>query len=165
MYRNVGNLFYRDKIFYADDYDFFLRLLTEKKKLSNLEYVVTKYRVHKKCSSKLNSAKMYLFAQKAREFYFQRLKYGRDEYSKFNPEEILNINVGTSSNEEVLIWEIDSSFRLNDFKRVRRFCRRYFKVHGILNKICFYYFISFTGKKFVNRLRKVILFLLPGKNL
>jgi len=156
MYRNNENLFYRDKILYADDYDFYLRLLTDNKKLININELLIHYRIHEKGSSFSNAAKLSLFGEKAREFYHQRLKYGKDDYDKFDPNEILNFDVDKSIDKVALEKEIRSSFKVNDFKRVRLFYKKYFKHHGIiLNKIFIYYVLSFTGEKFIELLRKV----------
>lgn len=96
-----------------------------------------------------------MFAEKAREFYFQRIKYGKDKYEEFNPKEILDLDIENSTNKTVLRSEIVASFKLNDFKRTRKFCKKYFKYYGIFNKFLIYYLLSFTGKGFVNFLRKL----------
>jgi len=156
MYRNKRGLFYREKLPYADDYDFYLRLLSENKKLANISKILILYRKHQFASSRSNFTKMELFAQKAREFYFQRLKYGKDEYNKFNPNEILNLNIEKTKNKRVLELEIKASFKINNFKRTKKFCRKYFKNYGIFNKFFIYYLLSFTNKRFINFLKKII---------
>ncbi len=155
MFRNEGFL-YREKFYYSQDYDFYLEMLSEEKRLVNISDFLIKYRMSSEAVSFSQRAKQKLFANKAKEFYRQRLKYGKDEYDKFNPNEILNIDVEKSTDKIVLESEIKAGFKLNNFKKVRKFCKKYFKHHGFLNKILIYYLMSFTGKKTVNLARKII---------
>jgi len=89
-------------------------------------------------------------------FESERLKYKKDEYDKFNPNEILKINVKKSTDKMVLVSEIKANFQLNDFKKVRKFCKKYFKHYGLLNKYIIYYILSFIGEKSINIVRKII---------
>ena len=52
---------------------------------------------------------MELFAQKAKEFYFQRLNYGKDGYGKFDSNDILNIG---SMSGMGMLWEITTEGNL-----------------------------------------------------
>jgi glycosyltransferase involved in cell wall biosynthesis len=155
MFRNEGFL-YREKFVYAQDYDFYLLLLSKNKNLSNIAEPLNKYRINDGAISWANKGKQKLFANKAKEFYHQRLKYGKDEYDNFNPNEILNINVENTDNKVILESEIKASFKLNNFKRVRVFCKKYFKRYGYLNKWLKYYLGSFLGRRIVNILRRII---------
>jgi glycosyltransferase involved in cell wall biosynthesis len=155
MFRNEGFL-YREKFVYAQDYDFYLLLLSKNKNLSNIAEPLNKYRINDGAISWANKGKQKLFSLKAREFYHQRLKYGKDEYDKFNPNEILDIDVENTDNKVILESEIKASFKLNNFERVRIFCRKYFKNYGFLNKWLKYYLASFLGRRMVNILRRII---------
>jgi glycosyltransferase involved in cell wall biosynthesis len=157
MFRNDGAYFYREKFPYSQDYDLYLRILSDGKKIANIREPLIKYRINPSAASWSKKAKQKLFAEKAKEFYFQRLKHGKDKYGDFNPNEILNINVEKSNDKIVLESEIKVSFKLNNFTRTRRFCVKYFKHYGYLNKILLYYFLSFTGKRYVSLIRKVFL--------
>jgi glycosyltransferase involved in cell wall biosynthesis len=150
MFRNESGNFYRDKFTYAQDYDFYLCLLTRGKRLSNIPEVLIKHRVNSKAISWNNHAKQKLFAKKAKEFYYQRMRFGVDRYDIFNPSEILNINVENSTDKLILTAEINVSFMANDFKRARKFCRKYFQYHGIFNKWIIHYVLSFCGIKIIN---------------
>jgi glycosyltransferase involved in cell wall biosynthesis len=154
-FSNEGFL-YREKFYYSQDYDFYLRMISEAKKLTNTPNLLIKYRMAPEAVSFSQRAKQRLFAEKAKEFYRQRLKYGKDEYDKFNPNEVLDIDVEKSVKKIVLESEIKASFKLNDFKRVKKFCRKYFKNYGVLNKIIIYFLLSFTGRKFINIIRRLI---------
>ena len=80
---------YREKFYYAQDYDLYLTLLTAGKKITNLPQCLIKYRYYRGSLSFKNLKIQKRFAQKAREFYNQRLKWGQDEYHLFNPQTIL----------------------------------------------------------------------------
>ncbi len=90
MFRNDGNSFYRSKFKYSQDYDLYLRLLSEGKKISNIPTVLLKEMLTKDSISFSKTSKQNYFAGKAREFYFQRLKTGEDNYSSFNASGISN---------------------------------------------------------------------------
>lgn len=155
MFRNEGFL-YREKFVYAQDYDFYLSLLLKNKNLSNIAEPLNKYSINDRAISWANKGKQKLFADKAKEFYQQRLKFGKDEYDKFDPNEILNIDVENTNNKVILESEIKASFKLNNFKRVRIFCKKYFKSYGYLNKWLKYYLASFLDRRIINLLRRVI---------
>jgi len=155
MFRNEGFL-YREKFFYAQDYDFYLLLLSKNKNLLNIAEPLNKYRINDGAISWANKGKQKLFANKAKEFYHQRLKHGKDEYDNFDPNEILNIDVENTDNKVILESEIKASFKLNNFERVRVFCKKYFKSYGYLNKWLKYYLASFLGRRIVNILRRII---------
>jgi glycosyltransferase involved in cell wall biosynthesis len=155
MFRNKGKILYREKFPYSQDYDLYLRLLSKGKKISNLSEILIKYRINPRAVSWTKSAKQKLFANKARDFYHQRLKDGKDDYDNFNPYEILNLDVENSKDKIVLRQEIIASFKLRNFKKTRKICRKYFKYHGILNKIFFYYLLSLTNSKFIKFLQKI----------
>jgi len=155
MFRNEKKNFYREKFRYAQDYDFYLCLLTKKKRLTNLPNILVKYGLNKNSISFSKKAKQDLLAKKANEFYWQRKKFNKDEYSKFNEKEILNLDIEKSKDKEILISEIKANFKINNFQETRDYCKRYFKYNGFFNKILFYYFASFFGKKTINFLRRI----------
>ena len=86
-------------MWYVEDYDLYLRLITKRKNIFNLPSKLIYYRVRENSICKSNSGKQKLFAEKAREFYHQRLKYGKDEYDSFDPNDILNIDVEKTTNK------------------------------------------------------------------
>jgi|GEM_PF-3744105 len=147
MFRNQTSYFYRDKFIYAQDYDYYLNLLTNGEKLNNVFKPLIKYRINPQGITCKKLTKQKLFAEKAREFYFQRLISGVDEYSLFEPNDILNIDVSKSKNKIVLESEIELGLRLNNFSKVKKLSKIYFQNYGLLNKITFYYLASFLGQK------------------
>ncbi len=155
MFRNE-KIYYREKIYYSEDYDFYLFLISKNKLIANIKDPLIYYRVLETSVSRKNTVQQTLFVEKTKEFHYQRLKYGMDRYDLFDPNEILSIDIEKTTNKTILEIEIKASFRLNDFSRVRRFCWKYFKTHGFFNKIMIYFMLSFTGKKFINMVRKII---------
>jgi len=155
MFRNK-NYLYREKFIYAQDYDLYLNLISRNKNLSNLPEPLIKYRINPNAISWSKKGKQRLFHDKAIEFYNQKLKYGRDYYERFNPQKIIDIDIERTTNPTLLKQEIYASFKINDFKKVKKFCKKYFRSKKYFDKILIYYFLSFTGKKFVNLIRKII---------
>lgn len=156
MFRNEKRWFYREKYRYAHDYDLFLNLLSKGKRMINIPDILIKYRYHSQSITLSKKGKQRLFMEKAREFHLQRVKYGKDKYDNFDPDEILNIEPSKSTNNLVLICEMEANFKLNNFKKTRKILRRYFKYHGFFNKYICYYFATFLGKGIVNKIRKVV---------
>ena len=142
MFRNEENNFYREKFLYTQDYDFYLILLSNGKDLDNIKNPFIKYRINPDGISWVKKSKQKLFEIKAREFYNQRLKYGKDEYDYFDPNKIVSIDVEKSTDKIVLGAEIEASIQLNDSKRIRKFCQKYFKYYGFINKFFYYYLLS-----------------------
>lgn len=82
-------MLYREKFQYAQDYDFFLRLLTQKKIITNLAAYLIQYRYQPQSLTLTHYQKQLLFARQAKKFYQQREKYRYDNYDAFNAEELL----------------------------------------------------------------------------
>lgn len=156
MFRNDW-FFYRDKFTYTQDYDLYLYLISKWKKLINLHNKLIKYRINSNSISWSKNSKQRLFNEKAKEFYFQRKNTWKDNYENFEPNEILDIDIENSSNKIVIEGEIIASFKLNHFKRTRKFCKKYFKHYWFLNIYFIYYILSFTNKKVINFIRKIVL--------
>jgi glycosyltransferase involved in cell wall biosynthesis len=155
MFRNETKIRYREKIYYAQDVDFFLQLLSENKVLTNLPDVLFHYRVHNTQTSMEKRNKQLLFYKKAIDFYNQRIKFGKDKYNQFNPKEILTINPKITKNKEVIETEIFYNFHKQNFKEVKLYSKKYFKLFGYFNKINIYYLISFLPKSVINLILKL----------
>jgi len=57
--------------------------------------------------------------KKQRSFINKRIKYAKDEYDKFNPKDILSLDVETSNNKIVLEGEIDSCYQYNNKPKLK----------------------------------------------
>jgi glycosyltransferase involved in cell wall biosynthesis len=155
MFKNEG-FTYRENFVYSQDYDFYLILLSNHKKITNLVEPLIKYRISTNAISWSKKSAQNNFALRAKEFYHQRLVHGKDDYEHFNPDEILSIDVDGSTDEMILRAEIEAKFKLNEFNDVKSICTKYFKHYGFVNRITVYYLLSFMGKDIVNTLRCII---------
>ncbi|MFA5014469.1 MAG: glycosyltransferase family 2 protein [Actinomycetota bacterium] len=80
IFRNNGEADYRGKFKYSQDYDFYLNLLSKKFILGNTEEVLLKERVIPSSITYARKNEQEFFRNRARQFYFERIKYGRDSY-------------------------------------------------------------------------------------
>jgi glycosyltransferase involved in cell wall biosynthesis len=165
MFRNNKKHFYRDKMWYTEDYDFYLNCITAGEKLENIPQVLLKYRRNAASISLTNRGKQKLFGMKAKEFYLQRLQNGKDEYESFDADEILNMDLEQSCIPIVLKSEIKVSFAVNDLIKTRRLLSKYFKTHGYFRSptLFVYYVATYMNvallkkiKKFVKKLVNII---------
>lgn len=84
---------YREKFYYAQDYDFVLRLLSAKRGIENLEDFLVKWR---RSTSAISYAKRFqqdAFAQVARKMYLARARGEDDGYDSFDPSMIMRQTV------------------------------------------------------------------------
>ncbi len=156
MFRNEGDVFYREKFKYAQDYDFYLCLLSRGKQFANLAEFLIKYRVSKTSISIEKNAHQRLFTQKANSLYHERVKYEKDTYAAFNANAILNLNSKKSTNKIALQSEIYSALKFFNEKLIRQKIKKYFKIYGYFNKFLVYYVISYLGKNFYLKTKKTL---------
>lgn len=149
MFRNKTKIRYRAKIFYAQDVDFFLQLLADGKKLTNIKDVLFHYRVHNTQTSMEKRNKQLLFAKKAAQFYKEKIKTGKDGYNQFNPDEIFKLNAETSNNKDVIASEIFYNFHKQNYKNVIKYSMKYFKLFGYRDRVVIYYLVSHMPKKII----------------
>ncbi len=106
MFRREDNLFYRDKFYACEDFDFHLRLIADGKIIHNLSESLLNYRIlSTSMSRKGNSFIKRLFLEKAKEFYKERMTSGGDSYEDFDDKELLNVlNEDAEISKETLIF-------------------------------------------------------------
>lgn len=116
MFRNHQNIFYRDKFLYCEDYDLYLNLITQGKKLANIDEKLLNYRVlDKSISRRGDSFVRKLMVEKTLYFYKLRKEIGNDSYDEFNNEEVLNINDISFKNKlEELFFALEAAIKLNN---------------------------------------------------
>lgn len=91
FFRNQGYL-YREKMYYTEEYDLYLRMFSDGKKLIHRSDLLFFYRILPDSLSRGNKSLIQaLFKQKAIEFYHQRVQSGKDEYDQFEPDDYLKI--------------------------------------------------------------------------
>ena len=155
MFRNETKIRYREKIFYAQDVDFFLQLFADGKKLTNIKDVLFHYRVHDTQTSMEKRNKQLLFAKKAIDFYTEKVRTGKDSYNKFNPGEIFKLNADTSNDKYVISYEIFYNFHKQDYRNVIKYSKKYFQLFGYKDRVVIYYLISHMPKKVIQAILKL----------
>ncbi|MCK5149960.1 glycosyltransferase [Candidatus Pacearchaeota archaeon] len=151
MFRNTQEFFYREKFKCSEDYDLYLRILSPKKKITNLPEILIKYRIRRNSfvSTKPNQE---FFFQKAKEFYWQREKTGKDYYENLSPP---RTNTEKPNFDKLnLSVKIVAKFQDNQMKESRRNIKKYFKEFGIDKMLILYYLLSFFPNKFILFLKK-----------
>jgi glycosyltransferase involved in cell wall biosynthesis len=119
----VGN-FYREKIRYCEDYDFYLRIMTDNLKMANLPDCLLEYRILEKSMSRQQDKVIKnLFINKAKEFFYERLETGNDNYDLFDPEEYLNIY--TKPTKSLVKKAITVSVKYYDFSGFKKMMNLY----------------------------------------
>ncbi|MFH1171538.1 MAG: glycosyltransferase [bacterium] len=156
MFRNNGTVRYREKIRYVMDYDLYLRLLTERKRLANLPDVLLQYRLVPTSASLLKREQQELFARVSRSFFEERGHTGADSYERFHPDSILSVDPETSTDALVLREHAAGLFRANRFADTRVFCRKYFRSHGWSTYLALLYVGSFLGRRILTLKRKFV---------
>jgi len=94
MFRNIGEIGYRDKFKYSQDYDFYLNLLSKKYILGNTSEVLLKERITPYSITYSRKSGQEFFRNLAKKLYFERIKSGSDSYN------LMNISVNTEKIEE-----------------------------------------------------------------
>jgi len=145
MFRNIPNLLYREKMIHCEDYDFYLRLVTEGRVLKNIDAPLIKYRISPHSISKTKALMQRRQGDKAREFFFQRQKNGFDQYEEFDLEafslETQKLPI------ELFIWpEITSNLSAGKTEEVRSLCKEYLGASFSI-KVIICYLSSFLGSR------------------
>ncbi len=131
MFRKRKGISYREKVFYCEDRDLWLRLVTMGAKMRVLPIVAIKYRVHENSIGSAYTTKQKLFLNKTIEWYFQRKKYGKDNYKSFNPDSILSLK-NESGNKNASIRQIKLAYRSNLSRKLfRKKVVNHWKKYGI----------------------------------
>lgn len=153
MFRNTGEFFYRDKFVCSEDYDLYLRMLSEGKALANINDFLIKYRISKNSFVSTRPHQRFYF-EKAREFYTQREKYGKDEYEKLKhptwPSEKINFNK-LNSRTKIMV-----KFQDGQMRETRKEIKDYFNNYGLEKSFLIYYIVSFFPSKLIKLLRRAI---------
>lgn len=143
MFVNDKKIRYREKILYGQDYDFYLRLLTENKRIDCLSSALIKFRVYPDSESQnLKREKQILFSEKSLEFYRQRTIFGKDEYSKFDPGEISKVDIGRANSQILLDYRIKRLIKTGEIANIDKLFEKYFAIYGRNLQIMILFLIS-----------------------
>jgi len=150
MFLNDKKTSYREKILYSQDYDLYLRLIAENKKISCLRMPLVKFRVYPISSSQnFKRERQILFSEKSREFHRQRVTFGQDEYEKFDPEKLLEIDADIVNSRIMLEYKIRNAIKKEDLKNAEKQFQKYFKIYGKNRQILFLRLMSRSRKRLV----------------
>jgi len=153
MHRNTKEFFYREKFIISDDYDFILRVLSANKKITNIPEFLIKYRINKGSFTFTKKNPDYFF-RKAREFYMQRIKTGKDNYERLNVDKVepKKVNFNKVNSKTIIVVK----FQDNQMKEVREEIRNHYKEYGLDKQLVIYYILSFLPIKIIRFLRERI---------
>ena len=115
MFRKDQNIQYREKFLYCEDYDLYLNLITQGKKLANLNEKLLNYRILANSISRKDDVfTKKLMLEKALYFYQSRKKNGSDFYENFENKEVLEINnINYKNSKSELFFAMDTAIKLN----------------------------------------------------
>ncbi len=151
MFRNE-RVYYREKFVCSEDYDLYLRLLTDNKNMKNLPNVLIKYRIRKDSFVSTMPYQEFYF-RKAKEFYLQRKKDNKDAYENLKPPSSSPNNIDFDKLNQRT--KIIVKFQDNQMKEVRKEIRKYFNKYGFNKRYAMYYLLSFLPFKIIKLLRKI----------
>lgn len=143
MFRNVGYL-YREKILNAEDYDLYLLLLSDMKKINNLSTPLIKYRILKNSLSRKKELQQVLFTEKVKEFYKERVFNGRDSYDFFDQKVYENPNHDEVYSKQVTKTLTSRAFHSKNYQEVNTQALKYFRYYGLSSKVLLFYILSCT---------------------
>jgi glycosyltransferase involved in cell wall biosynthesis len=126
MFRNNGQVEYRDKFEYSQDYDLYLRLISNGKKLVNTERPLIKYRITPNSVTQSNQRRQRYFAKKAKSFFNERKREGEDSYNSFTPKDSFSTSVSDiTARQNYYEAVVISSLRVNNSQIAKKYLRRY----------------------------------------
>ncbi len=158
MFRNDRKTFYRKKIIFSHDYDLWLRLYSEWKKMFNLNEKLIYYRFNNNSITSKNFIKQQLFANASLEFYYQRIKNNWvDNYNDFDNKKIMLSRIESLDNKNIF-WKYLSRLFFNDlnFYNYKKYYKIYYNKFWI-DKYFIHYILSFFSPKIILFFRKKFL--------
>lgn len=154
MFRNTGEYFYREKFEDADEYDVYLSILSDGRKITNIPNFLIKFRLNKGSTSFKKGFERTFFPNKIKEFYFQRIKYGKDKYDEFDNTKFMNKVTRRYPFQDYLQAKIVAGFQAGYMRQVRKDVRELARLQGLNKSLLMYYILSFIPIKliyFLNR--------------
>ena len=116
--------FYREKMRYCEDYDFYFRIMTDRLKMANLDESLLEYRIlQNSLSREQDKVIKNLFINQCKVFYKERLATGKDSYAVFDPNTFLNIYKNPS--KDLLQTAISVSKKYYDFSGFQKLMKMY----------------------------------------
>ncbi len=134
LFRNQGYL-YRPKMYYTEEYDLYLRMFSDGKKLVHRKELLFQYRILQNSLSRGSKVLIQaLFKEKAIHFYHQRVQSGQDNYDQFDPKAYLEIlEPGFKNTQEDLRIALKLAFIANLREDFQTLLKKGIKQHGFLS--------------------------------
>jgi glycosyltransferase involved in cell wall biosynthesis len=143
MFRNTQEFWYREKAIYCEDYDLYLQLLVQGKKMDNLNEKLLYYRITNTSITRTKNFHMKLIGKKIREIHQKKFHQNLDVYDEFNPNEILSLRPPVNNERSSEESNIASLLAIPNKLLTRKYCYEYFNKYGILNRMIIYYLLSY----------------------
>ncbi|NQV00083.1 MAG: glycosyltransferase [Parcubacteria group bacterium] len=144
-FRN-NDIYYRDKFYYAQDYDLYLNIISQKCKISNLPNKLVLYRLDPDAISVTHKTSQKKFSEIARKFYRQRMQKGIDKYKFLNKDKILAERNEKSAKKIAIEDKIKFYLKNKEYKKAREvYYKDYLKTPGTksLDRYLFSLFVNF----------------------
>lgn len=155
MFRSISKYYYREKLLFAEDYDLFLRMITDNKKIHILRDKLLYYRIQKDSVSQQNAVVQEMFAMKAREFYRQRKQYGIDSYEEFNTQEILDIDINSSVMTSVLKAQLKYAMKSESKRTYNNIITKHIRLRKLSRYLFISFFLMILPLSLQNRLKNI----------
>jgi glycosyltransferase involved in cell wall biosynthesis len=146
MFRNQG-LEYREKFVYAQDYDFYLNLLSAGKKITNMVDFLIKYRVLDNSISDKKIKQQTVFKELAKKFYFQRSRGKKDDYDKIISSDILDLRNYYGFEKDAIINSIKNNLKKGQGNKARDEIKYLNIKFNLYFPILPYFFLSYFKKE------------------
>lgn len=147
VFRREEGVAYREKFLYAQDYDFYLRLLAAGRRMANHPEVLLKYRVNAGSISESKRMAQLYYERMAREFYRQRLATGEDDYASLPESAIGDDAFREMFPREALEAEIHDAMSTGRFAEARKAIREYGSRYGVSMRFVRWFMASFLGRR------------------
>lgn len=120
MFRNE-NVRYREKMISCEDYDLFFRWMMAGKKMANITDPLLKYRVLPASLSRKDKTFIrWMMVEKARAFYLENKKSGKDSYGTFDPENIQKItDINYKNSLQDLIFAAETAAKFSEKEELK----------------------------------------------
>jgi glycosyltransferase involved in cell wall biosynthesis len=147
MFRNDRNYYYRDKFKYSQDYDLYLRLLSDGIKITNLPDFLIKERLLQNSITYYSREQQQFFKDVALKFYFERLATGKDSYSDFENKKMSPEakNQKNSKSDKKFFFRQKAYLLLYCFKfsELRETIKKYHNENKLDLKLIYYFCLSY----------------------
>ncbi len=158
MFRNRPDLLYRDKFFYSEDYDFYLRILLNNRSIACLDEVLVCYRfpTDEPFCRYIRRFFYILFRERAKKYYEMCVENGKDLYDQFDKQEILGINIEATAEREHLSLLMTLAIGGDYLPEARSIIKRYIRTYGFQPMHVMLWLSTFLGRHVHRKLRRLV---------